>query len=160
MSVNNNGFNVVISGINTLSNFTATNIKIQDTCVYTITNNAKGNDTNGFIVRLTNNISSNRDNGYYIPIMVINNGNFKTVRMNTSKISLSLPKHTELEVDLSVDAITSVMSAINSSLNNNFNFVHDKLTSVDNKLVSLGTINEKITEIKTSTRKKEGTKLS
>ncbi len=47
MSVNNNGFNVVISGINTLSNFTASNVKIQDNYIYTITNNTKGNDANG-----------------------------------------------------------------------------------------------------------------
>lgn len=118
------------------------------------------NNTNGFIVRLTNNITVNRDDGYYIPVMILNNGSFKTVKMNTSNINLSLPKYTELETNISTDSISTVMNAINSSLNSNFEFVHDKLSLVDNKLVSLGTINEKITEIKTSTRKKEGTKLS
>ncbi len=84
----------------------------------------------------------------------------ENVKMNTSNINLSLPKYTELETNISTDSISTVMNAINSSLNSNFEFVHDKLSLVDNKLVSLGTINEKITEIKTSTRKKEGTKLS
>lgn len=118
------------------------------------------NNTNGFIVRLTNNITTNRDEGYYIPIMIINNGSFKTVKLNSSNISLSLPKYTELEVDLSVDTISTVMSAINSSLNNNFGLIHDKISNCDSKLNSLTSINEEIVQIKNLKKKFESTKIN
>lgn len=80
--------------------------------------------------------------------------------MAISNISLSLPKYTEREVDLSTDGISTVMSAINSSLNANFQFIHDKLEVTNTKLVSLDTINEEVTKINISKMKKEGTRIS
>ncbi len=155
----NNGTNVLVSGVNLLTAFNTTNVKIQDGCIYTITNSAKGNDTNGFIVRLTNDITINRDEGYYIPIMINNNGEFKTIKLNSSNINLSLPKYTELEVNISVDSIGTILNSINTNIIDKFETLQSHLTATGNKLNSLDTINEELVKIKNLKKKSETTKL-
>ena len=91
--------------------------------------------------------------------MINNNGEFKTIKLNSSNINLSLPKYTELEVDISVDSIGIILNSINTNIIDKFETLQSHLTATGNKLNSLDTINEELVKIKNLKKKSETTKL-
>lgn len=118
-----------------------------------------------FIVRVTNDINTNRDDGYYIPIMIISNGNFKSVKLNTHGINLSMPRYTKIEADISTKTLETISNTIKNSIStdesiNKINLLENKMNLVTNKINSIDSINEEISKIKTITKKPHGTKIS
>lgn len=124
------------------------------------------NNTNGFKIRLTNDITVNRGEGYYIPIMILDNGDFKTLSLNTSGINLSLPKYAESQASISTDTIESLITNINNGINNSLNNstmlvdLNNKMDLYGKKLVGLENINADLVKLKVNTNKAAGTRIS
>ena len=124
------------------------------------------NNTNGFKIRLTNDITVNRVEGYYIPIMVVDNGDFKTLSLNTSDINLSLPKYSENQATISTATIEALISNINNSVDNSLNTntmlldLNTKMDTYGAKLNSFESISSDLLKLKNSTNKAAGTRIS
>lgn len=124
------------------------------------------NNTNGFKIRLTNDITINRVEGYYIPIMVVDNGDFKTLSLNTSDINLSLPKYSENQATISTATIEALISNINNSVNNSLNTntilidLNTKMDIYGTKLNSFESINSDLLKLKNTANKAVGTRIS
>lgn len=124
------------------------------------------NNTDGFIIRLTNDITVNRSEGYYIPIMILDNGDFKTLSLNTSGINLSLPKYSENQASISTATIESLITNINNGINNSLNNssmlidLNKKMDLYGKKLVGLESINTDLIKLKNTTNKAAGTRMT
>ena len=124
------------------------------------------NNTNGFKIRLTNDITINRVEGYYIPIMVVDNGDFETLSLNTSDINLSLPKYSENQATISTATIESLIANINNSVNNSLNTntilvdLNTKMDEYGAKLNSFESINSDLLKLKNNVNKTSGTRIS
>ncbi len=98
--------------------------------------------------------------------MILDNGDFKTLSLNTSGINLSLPKYSENQATISTATIETLISNINNSVNNSLNTntilidLNTKMDIYGTKLNSFESINSDLLKLKNTVNKAAGTRIT